>query len=185
MFAALYPVFLIAALAQATQAPVQTAVPEIGRTRAKTFASGSKIIPLTKLAIEMNDQLKTSRVQLDELRELATKTPDDAFRKEINAYVDALDKAQGDQAKIARAVLVGITIANGRTSTGGRRRPAIREQGQRRCGELERLRPARRSVFAVELEGPKISRRWGDVRADGAGNYGSGEPSCRTRAPTA
>jgi hypothetical protein len=155
-----YPVFLIAALAQATPAPVPTTVPEIGRTHAKTFCEriqdntsatvdatlrnnqslDAEIIALqrtsgtdfssdlsrehwdkavTRYATDMNAELKVARVQLDELRDLASKTPDDAFRKEINAYVDALDKAQGEQAKIARATLVGLTIGSSREALAG------------------------------------------------------------------
>jgi len=54
---------------------------------------------------------------LDELRDLATKTPDTAFRDEINAYVDALDKAQGEQSKIARLTLIMLVVDQGRTAT--------------------------------------------------------------------
>jgi hypothetical protein len=158
MFAVLYPVFLIAALAQVVPAPVPTTVPEIGRTHAKTFCerieentSATVVATLrnnqsidaeigalrrtnnrdfandlyrmqwenkiTKYATDMNVDLKSARTQLDELRDLATKTPDTAFRDEINAYVDALDKAQGEQSKIARLTLIMLVVDQGRTAT--------------------------------------------------------------------
>jgi hypothetical protein len=158
MFAVLYPVLLIAALAQAVPVPAATTVPEIGRTRAKTYcervqenASATVLATLrnnqsidaeisalrhtnekdfsndlfgvrweknvTRYATDMNVELKAARVQLDELRDLASKSPDAAFRNEINAYVDALDKAQGEQAKIARSTLTGVVIASGQAST--------------------------------------------------------------------
>lgn len=155
MFAVVYSVFLLAAIAQAAPAPVPTTVPEIGRTHAKTFceriqdnASATVVSTLrnnqsidaeiaalrrtsqkdfsndldgarweknvTRYATDMNAELKSARVQLDELRDLASKSPDAAFRSEINAYVDALDKAQGEQARIARATLTGVALSSGR-----------------------------------------------------------------------
>jgi hypothetical protein len=160
VFTIFYPVFLIAAIAQATPAPAATTVPEIGRTHAKTYCervqenttatvdatlrnnqsldaeinalqrtSGTDFSSdlsrehwnkaITRYATDINAELKTARVRLDELRDLASKTPDDAFRKEINAYVDGLDKAQGEQAKIARATLVGLTIGNAHEGLAG------------------------------------------------------------------
>jgi hypothetical protein len=72
---------------------------------------------ITRYATDMNGDIKSARTKLDELRDLATKTPDTAFRDEINAYVDALDKAQGEQSKIARLTLIMLVVDQGRTAT--------------------------------------------------------------------
>jgi len=154
MFAVLFPLVMMGALAQASPAPASSDPPEIGRTRtsvckriventiltvqeslrndnniATEIALFRKTTPndfsnklykanwekqVTHYAVAMYGDQKAARTQLDELRDLAANSSDEAFKSEINAYVDALDQVQGDQAKIPRVILVGITIDNGR-----------------------------------------------------------------------
>jgi hypothetical protein len=58
---------------------------------------------MTHLATEMYHDLQSARVQLDEMRDMAANLPDSELKDETNAYLDALDKSQGDQARISRA----------------------------------------------------------------------------------
>jgi hypothetical protein len=68
----------------------------------------------THFATEMYNDLKTARIQLDEMRDIAAKLPDSELKDETNAYVDALDKSQGDQAKISRRILVALSLGDAR-----------------------------------------------------------------------
>jgi hypothetical protein len=77
---------------------------------------------ITHYAVAMYGDLKEARVQLDELRDLATQTFDPTLKMEIYRYVDALDRVHGDQSKISRAILTGLAIDGGRrmaSSMGG------------------------------------------------------------------
>jgi hypothetical protein len=152
VFAIFYPVFLIAAIAQATPAPQALAVPEIGRTQSKPVCAriagnaqstidaalrndaniqreaalfrvasrhfGSAVAKanweklITHYATQMYNDLKSARTQLDELRDIAAKLPDSELKDETNAYVDALDKSQGDQPKISRRILAALVLGN-------------------------------------------------------------------------
>jgi hypothetical protein len=157
VFAVFYPVFLIAAIAQATPVPAPQAstVPEIGRTQSKSIcariagntlstvdaalrndANIERLAALfrqttpgmfrnavakanweklaTHFATEMYNDLKSARAQLDEMRDIAAKLPDSELKDDTNAYIDALDKSQGDQAKISRRILVSLALGNGR-----------------------------------------------------------------------
>jgi|SRR6185312_5258829 len=68
----------------------------------------------THFATEMYHDIKVSRGRLDELRDIASKLPASELKDETNAYVDALDKSQGDQAKISKRILVSLILADGR-----------------------------------------------------------------------
>jgi len=80
----------------------------------------------THFATEMYHDIKVSRVRLDELRDIAAKLPDSEIKDETNAYVDALDKSQGDQAKISKRILVALILADGRALA---KAPAAAEGG--------------------------------------------------------
>jgi hypothetical protein len=69
----------------------------------------------THFATEMYNDLKATRARLDELRDIAAKLPPSDLKDETNAYVDALDKSQGDQSKISRRILASLILGDART----------------------------------------------------------------------